>query len=282
MNYKLSHSEDTVTVRLDNVTAEFKQSFLLLSDIHWDNPHCDRGLLRRLLDEAKNTNSGILMIGDTFCAMQGKGDKRGNKSSIRPEHTQGNYFDLLVNTAASYFEPYNKNIVMISYGNHETSIINHNESDIVERLCDKLAVIRGGYGGFVQFRFSRGENVGSRITKTLYYHHGHGGGGEATKGVPMAMRRAVYVPDADIVATGHIHESWMLRLPRVRVSASGKTYFDEQLHLQLPTFKQEHDLKGGYHVEKGRPPKPLGGWWLDFSSDIREHGRIRIDARVAK
>lgn len=280
MNYKLSNDRSSTTVRMDDIDSEFKQSFLLLSDLHWDNPHCDRGLLRRLMDEAKATGAGILLIGDTFCAMQGKADKRGSKDSIRSEHQGGNYFDLLVDTATKWFEPYSDNLVMIGQGNHETAIIKHNETDLVARLCEKLATINGGYAGFVQFRFNRG--AGGRTTRTLYYHHGHGGGGEATKGVPMAMRRAVYVPDADIMATGHIHESWLLRLPRVRLSTGGKIYYDEQLHLQLGTMKQEHDLQGGYHIEKGRPPKPLGGWWLDFSIDSSQHGRVKVDARMAR
>jgi hypothetical protein len=36
----------------------------------------------------------------------------------------------------------------------------------------------------------------------------------------------------------------------------------------LPTYKEEYgDGSGGYHIEKGRPPKPLGGAWLTFKKE---------------
>ena len=64
---------------------------LLTSDWHWDNPKCDRKTLKRHLDQAKERNAKIIITGDLFCAMQGKYDKRSNKSSLRPEHQTDNY-----------------------------------------------------------------------------------------------------------------------------------------------------------------------------------------------
>lgn len=49
---------------------------------------------------------------------------------------------------------------------------------------------------------------------------------------------------------------------------------DQQEHLQLSTYKQEFDLRGGYHIEKGRPPKPLGGTWLRFYYDSKARGNV--------
>lgn len=37
---------------------------LLLSDLHWDNPHCDRALLKRHLDLALERNAAIMIFGD--------------------------------------------------------------------------------------------------------------------------------------------------------------------------------------------------------------------------
>jgi hypothetical protein len=33
-------------------------------------------------------------------------------------------------------------------------------------------------------------------------------------------------------------------------------------------------MQGGYHIEKGRPPKPLGGYWLEFYYDPSATGRV--------
>ena len=61
----------------------------MLSDLHWDNPHCDRELLKNNLDFCKENNIPVVINGDFFCLMQGRGDNRRNKSDIRPEHNNG-------------------------------------------------------------------------------------------------------------------------------------------------------------------------------------------------
>jgi hypothetical protein len=38
-----------------------KRKFLLLSDIHWDNPKCRRDLLKKHLDEAVKEDAVIMM-----------------------------------------------------------------------------------------------------------------------------------------------------------------------------------------------------------------------------
>jgi hypothetical protein len=65
--------------------------------------------------------------------MQGKGDPRRSKEDIRQEHNNARYLDSIVNTAVEWFAPYAKNLLMVGYGNHETSIIHHQETDILQR-----------------------------------------------------------------------------------------------------------------------------------------------------
>ena len=48
-------------------TSQTGQRFALMSDIHWDNPHCDRKLLKNHLDKCLNENILIGLNGDTFC-----------------------------------------------------------------------------------------------------------------------------------------------------------------------------------------------------------------------
>jgi hypothetical protein len=66
--------------------------------------------------------------------MQGKADKRSDKSSLRPEHQGSNYFDLLVDTAVDDIAPYRAYILEITDGNHETAVRKNHEIDLVERL----------------------------------------------------------------------------------------------------------------------------------------------------
>ena len=116
----------------------WEQWFLLTSDRHWDNPKSNWDLQKEHMDEALKRGAGIIDCGDFFCAMQGKYDPRSSKDDLRPEHQGSNYLDSLVNTAADFFEPYAKNLIMIARGNHEAAILKRQETDLIERLVSVL------------------------------------------------------------------------------------------------------------------------------------------------
>ncbi|NBW22393.1 MAG: hypothetical protein EBR82_82030, partial [Caulobacteraceae bacterium] len=103
-----------------NDTLNSTDAAKLISDLHWDNPKCDRALLKKDLDEAVERNALIIVNGDFFCLMQGKGDPRRSKDDIRPEHNKGNYLQAVVEDAVDWFSPYKNNLALIGYGNHET------------------------------------------------------------------------------------------------------------------------------------------------------------------
>jgi hypothetical protein len=140
------------TRNIHEVTCQSGQEFLLISDLHWDNPHCDRGLLKNHLDEAVKRNAAIILNGDTLCLMGGRYDKRADKSGVRPEHQVNNYLQAVTEDAANWFKPYAENILLIGYGNHETSIVKHTEFDPLLALTSILnyeagtTVQLGGYG----------------------------------------------------------------------------------------------------------------------------------------
>tara|TARA_Y100000034_G_scaffold135536_1_gene207885 strand:- start:33931 stop:34845 length:915 start_codon:yes stop_codon:yes gene_type:complete len=244
---------------------------LLTSDRHWDNPKSDWAMQKKHLQQAKERNAKVLDFGDFFCAMQGKYDPRKRKSEVREEHNVDGYLDALVYTATDFFKPYAKSFACIALGNHESMILKRLESNIVDRLVSHLnkeadtKIHSTGFHGWIVFKARNGNKALSQLR--LKYHHGYGGGGPVTKGVIQTNRRAVYLPDADIVCVGHIHESWFLELPRERITTKGIPYIDTQTHIQLPTYKQEYTLGkdlGTFHIEKGRPPKPIGATWLKF------------------
>lgn len=241
--------------------------FLLSSDHHWDNPDCDREMMKKHLEEAKERNAPVLFVGDFFCAMQGKYDKRSDKSKLRPEHQTSKYLDSLVETAADWLMPYREQIAVIGLGNHETAILKNHETNLIERLVERLnvgnpnPVYMGGYGGYVRLQFHRGGgNNGSLIIK---YFHGHGGGGPVTKGVIQSARQSMYLPDADIVISGHVHEQYTICFMQEKLHDTGKISLKEQWHVRMPTYKDEYkDGYGGWHIETGKMPKPIGAWWL--------------------
>ena len=267
-----------------------KQKVLLLSDIHWDNPKCDRDLLKKHLEEAKKENCDVLINGDTLCLMQGSKDRRANKSSIRPEHNVDHYFDAVVNDAIDFFSPYAEIIKVIGYGNHETAIIKHNEIDVIQRLVGGLNaknnthIQSGGYGGWIVYVFRRGNGSGSCAFRIKYFH-GSGGGGIVTKGAIQMQRMSSYVEGADMVWLGHVHEDNEITYQVERMNQDNKVHLKEVLMIRTATYKEEYgDKKDGYGakgwmVERGSPPKPLGGRWLELTperwwDDKREKIRV--------
>ena len=241
----------------------------LLSDIHWDNPKCDRKMLKRHLDYCLEHNIPVFINGDLFCLMQGKGDKRGNKSDILPEHNNAKYLDSIVETAVDWFSPYASILTVIGYGNHETGIIKYQETDILQRFVDllnyktKSSVHTGGDGGWLVLRYNIRGNT--QMTKTLKYFHGSGGGGICTKGAINLTRALESYENMDIFVMGHIHENSSRNDVRDAVQYNqGKRCYEliqKQIHLAITgTYKEEYgDGSQGWHVERGAPIKPIGG-----------------------
>ena len=245
--------------------------FLLTSDRHHDNAHCSRALEKKHLDEAVERDAHIIDIGDFFCAMQGKWDRRADTTQLRPEYIGGNYLDLLVDEATKFFGPYADRFLQISPGNHETSILKRHETNLTERLVERLnqksgdhKIHVGGFSGWVRFQLAYQSGKNSRAFN-FYYHHGYGGGGPVTRGVIQTNRMATYLPDAHFVYTGHTHDEWLVPIQRARLSQAGKPYQDTQTHIRTPGYKDEFDDgEGGWHIERGGPPKPTGACWLRF------------------
>lgn len=242
------------------------QTFLFRSDAHHDNMQCNQEMEMRHLRQAREKGAAILDFGDLFCLMEGKFDGRKAPTHARPEYLGKNYYDAVMDTAVRRYRPYAHHWISMSPGNHETAFTKRNETDptanLVNRINDKegSAIERMPYSGWIIFR----ARDGKRIYRTfrVWYTHGYGGGGPVTKGTIQANRRAVSAGSADMIVSGHIHERWILWYRHDRCSAVGRTYLEEQVHLCLPTYKEEYTQGEGYHIEGGRPPKPLGAFWV--------------------
>ena len=180
--------------------------FLLIADVHFDSVSCDRELLKKHLDEVVERNAKVLIFGDFFDVMGGKFDKRSSKGDLRPEYNTSNYIDNVVDDAIDFLTPYKEYIMFISPGNHELSILKYHETDVIKRLAKALDAEVGTYGGWLRIRYSF-KDAGNRGSYKIAYNHGYGGGGPVTKDVIQTNRKAVYLPDADIVISGHCFDT---------------------------------------------------------------------------
>lgn len=280
-----SPAVSTIRIPCQRVRS-WEQWVLLSSDRHIDNPKSDLRLQKRHLDEARERKAIVIDCGDLFDAMQGKFDPRGCKKDLRGDLREHNYLDALVDNAYTFLEPYAENVALLGYGNHETGVIKRHETDLTKRLVDRLhqhndGVLLGGYRGWIRIMF-RGPGGSYKQSCNIYYSHGSCGNSPVTKGVLRTSRRSVYLPDADIVCTGHIHEQWVFPITRARLSSTGREYTDEQVHIQIPTYKEEFlGEDNDFHHEKEGPPKPIGAWWLRFYWSTTQQ-RIVFDTVRAK
>jgi UDP-2,3-diacylglucosamine pyrophosphatase LpxH len=241
----------------------------LLSDIHFDNPKCDRNKLKAHLDYCLSENIPVFINGDFFCMMQGKYDPRRSKKDIRPEHNVANYIDAVIEEAVEWWSPYSHLLTVIGYGNHETAIIKNLETDPLQRFVDlinytnKSNVFTGGYGGWLVLKKALFKNT--FISKNLKYFHGSGGGGIVTKGAINMTRALEMYENMDVFVMGHIHENSARNDVResLEFNTGNRTYeySQKQIHLCITgSYKEEYeDGAFGWHVERGAPIKPVGG-----------------------
>ena len=265
------HGANVHSIDIDGKQGEF----LLISDLHWDNPHCDRQLLKKHLDEAVRRGAGIIINGDFFCLMQGKGDPRRSKEDIRPEHNKGNYLQAVVSDAVEWWKPYADNLLLLGYGNHETGVIRFVEFDALQLFVTllnyecKSNVQLGGYGGAILFGMTPSSDKSHQMRFAMHYYHGSGGGGAVTKGVIQDQRQMAMFENYDCTWQGHVHELYHHVNVVQYLDRREKRIVQRYVHqIRTATYKDEYnDGYGGYHVERGRPPKPLGGYWMTLNLD---------------
>lgn len=268
------------------IATGWEQWVLLTSDVHLDNKKTNVRRYKEDLKRAKKRNAIIIDIGDLPDVMGGKGDRRRSESFIKDEHKRDDYIDAVIEGNTAIMEPYASQFAVFGRGNHDQAMIKHYSIDVLKHMANRLQRVSGredrcfvgGYGGWVKFRFNIGGT--QRIARNLKYYHGSGGGGVVTKGTIQAQRRAGFIPDADIIATGHIHEAWVLAGKRERFNQNAMQSLDIQWHVQCPTYKEEYqDGSGGWHIERGAPPKPIGCTWIKFKCRSRKR-RLTIATEI--
>lgn len=254
---------------------------LLRSDAHHDNKKCDRDLEAKHLDMCMANGWAWLDVGDLFCAMGGKWDKRSNMKDIDQRYTCGNYTELLLRYATDFYGPRAANCIAINEGNHEREFEKRHELSLTRELCDRIkakygvTVGAGSYHGWVKFQWS---SRGAKSSTTLRYFHGSGGGGMMTHGVLTTRRDGSILEDCDVSVSGHTHDHWAIPLPRVSLKCEKGVYREVMRplwHVKCGTYKNEWGPRG-WHVETGKPPKPIGAMWMIVRMDKDETSHYRV------
>lgn len=261
------------TIEVKDLEEGWAKDILFMSDLHFDSVQCNRELLKEHLDEAKTRDAWIMVFGDIVDAMQGKFDPRRNMDELRPEYRSSEYYDIIVENLSDYLFDYKDNLLLLANGNHETSILKNAQVNLLKRIVKNLnsknsRVIHGGFGGWVLLKLYCGSNW-SRAIKIKYFH-GSGGEAPVTRGSIQTNRQAVFLPDADIVVNGHSHNNYIIPISRERLTNQGRHYIDMAWHIRTPGYKQGYaDGTGGWEVERGGVPKPIGSVWCKLEFQLR-------------
>lgn len=265
---RLSSVTKTPMVDLHSPGAGAEWRLFVITDAHVDSVFCARDLLRRHLDHAVRDDCIIVSLGDFYDAMQGRHDNRNLKGSVLPELDGPDYFDRLSDYGRAFLEPYSRNLLALYDGNHEAAILKHNEVNLSRNTALRLRaetghrVLTPGYAGFLVFRINQN---GHRASLNVWVHHGSGGGGPVTKGAIKHQRTQAMIERAHVTLTGHIHEQQVTTHMVHGVNHAGTEYVRPVDHVTVPGYKEEYVLgRDGWHVERGRPPKPVGGALIRF------------------
>ena len=239
---------------------------LFISDVHLDSVHCDREKLKQHLDLALERNAPVFIFGDLLDLMQGKYDPRSNKADLNPKYNAGKYIDEVIADVVEFLTPYKDVIAFYSPGNHETSVEKRIEYGIVDKICYKLDISKGNYSGYIYCRmYPSVEDSGSNRPLIIAYHHGYGAGNSpVTRDVIQTNRKAVYLPDANIVISGHTHDRWIVPITRQRISRY-KEFVDQQWHIKTGSYLNQPQEFNGYAVERGLSPKVGAGIWMHYT-----------------
>jgi hypothetical protein len=256
-----------LTLAFDEIRLGWEQWFLLTSDRHWDSLLSDREMQAADLEEAERRDALILDTGDALDVMQGKQDRRSDKSSLDGADKVTAYIDSVVDRAGDWFGRWSHRWPLLGMGNHESAVLDKLGTDLTDRTAARMRsanpngiTVAGGYDGWVRLMFLMRGTV--RQSMSIYYHHGTGLSPTMTHGVLDTRRMASWI-DADVILGGHTHTNYLLGTMRRRISDCGKEYSDVQHHVRIPSYKR----MGGWETEKLHPAKPLGCVWLRLFYD---------------
>ena len=140
--FKVTHHGRNIHIVNETATSlKWERWILVLSDVHFDSPACDRDMLKRLLQTAVKRDAMIINNGDWYDLCQGRTDPRQDKSRLRSNLAATAYFDEVIDETAAF-------------------------------LCDEIP---GAAERFVLW------GGGNHLTFSLKYFHGAGGGFGAAK-----------------------------------------------------------------------------------------------------
>lgn len=239
-----------------------------VSDVHFDSRKCDRKLLKKHFDFAKEVGGKIIINGDWFDLMGMKRDPRSIPNDIRPEymHPDASYLDLVIDDSYKFLNKYKENILLIGYGNHETNIIKRQQTDPLKRIWallggEESGIFLGGYQGCMIFKIKFYNN--NRVSK-WFYHHGSGGGAKRSKGILNADILVAQNSWADVITSGHDHQKWHLPYDVKTLTHATNQWTKKRINILRTGSYKKKSTDFGWEVERDFNEPTLGGYAVKY------------------
>jgi len=260
----LKHRKNIIEIVFHTDKTKEEIPVLLISDVHLDNSKTRRDILTEHLKEIEKRNGLVISGGDLMDLMQGKNDRRSNKSSLMDIHKIA-YIDDVIEDTAEFLSQFDLSYVLLD-GNHETAVLNRLETDPTRRLSKMLEskninCTYGRYQNFIKFIFK--EKNRTKKTFNLAFHHG-AWGGKITKGVLSVIRYSSIYPDAECIWSGHTHDGWYVAHNQFKLDSSGNLKQRLQHHIKTGTYKDEFTKGQGWATEKLVMPSTCGGFIMNL------------------
>jgi len=230
-----------------------------IQDTHIGSPLFDRVGFKRYMEESDD-NTFYVGNGDIFDMILAtdprykKGVENGQTEAIVDEQIKEGYEIL---------KPYASKILAIGIGNHEETIVKHNGTNPIRRLCERLSTPehKVEYLGMKwMIRLNLRAKTGHGRSITVYGHHGYGGGTRTEGGSLTKFSKDLMYEDADIFLFGHVHEKLYKNIPRGY--HGGLRYLSKDRYLVIGgTFKKNltDDDTTTWEETKGFPIRAIGG-----------------------
>ena len=242
---------------------------MFIGDTHLDSAYCDRVALKRALDQALEQDAPIVLLGDQFDLMQVKGDRRASKAALLERyHGRDDYLNAVLEDVSEFLAPYAGHIWVMLQGNHDADATKYHEVDLVRLLALDLNRRGGdisvpGYQSHVALKMRSSTSAGADLIYG-FVTHGSGGSSPVTGGIIGSSRRAMWVPHADFVVSGHLHRDWTYGITQLRVSQAGRVYRHKVRHAQTGAWKLESVSAASWANQKGMAPASVGpAYWLE-------------------
>jgi hypothetical protein len=245
-----------VTKKVEYEKADDVWTVRFFSDTHIGNGHCDEALLSGDIAEVAGDPKALWIgMGDS-CEFIQRGDPRfatGELASWITTKTT-DIAKAEREHALQLFSPIKDKCLALIEGNHEASILQHNERDVYTAFAEGLEAtnVLLGPAGFLRLVFSC--KGGHTFTVRFFLSHGWFAG-RYTSGTSSPLEHIASWVDADIVAAGHSHKKVVFPVDKYVSDHTNHVYQKSTLCIGCGSYLWQT----AYAKRKGYKPTQVGG-----------------------